>query len=96
MSSVTNVKKQEKGRFSVYFRKKHYDFMAHSEGKNLQGEGDPASAWQGLWWSGSGAGIFSDSVFSFSQRFMMVGSHLCWRLEANQVPPLLGSTDKSQ
>lgn len=36
MSSVTNIKKQEKGRFSVYFRKKHYDFMAHSEGKNLR------------------------------------------------------------
>ncbi|XP_018517421.1 arf-GAP with Rho-GAP domain, ANK repeat and PH domain-containing protein 1 [Lates calcarifer] len=31
VSSITNVKKQDKGRFSVYFRKKHYDFMAHSE-----------------------------------------------------------------
>ncbi|KAM9788515.1 arf-GAP with Rho-GAP domain, ANK repeat and PH domain-containing protein 1 [Neosynchiropus ocellatus] len=30
-SSITNVKKQDKGRFSIYFRKKHYDFMAHSE-----------------------------------------------------------------
>ncbi|XP_075888233.1 arf-GAP with Rho-GAP domain, ANK repeat and PH domain-containing protein 1 isoform X2 [Nelusetta ayraudi] len=31
VSSITNVKKQEKGRFSVYFRKKHYDFMAQSD-----------------------------------------------------------------
>uniref|UniRef100_A0A672FAI8 Arf-GAP with Rho-GAP domain, ANK repeat and PH domain-containing protein 1-like n=1 Tax=Salarias fasciatus TaxID=181472 RepID=A0A672FAI8_SALFA len=31
VSSITNVKKQDKGRFSVYFKKKHYDFMAHSE-----------------------------------------------------------------
>ncbi|KAF0022897.1 hypothetical protein F2P81_024878 [Scophthalmus maximus] len=31
VSSITNVKKQDKGRFSVYFRKKHYDFMAYSE-----------------------------------------------------------------
>ncbi|XP_029304199.1 arf-GAP with Rho-GAP domain, ANK repeat and PH domain-containing protein 1 [Cottoperca gobio] len=31
VSSITNVKKQDKGRFSVYFRKKHYDFMAHSD-----------------------------------------------------------------
>ncbi|XP_028276561.1 arf-GAP with Rho-GAP domain, ANK repeat and PH domain-containing protein 1 isoform X2 [Parambassis ranga] len=30
VSSITNVKKQDKGRFSVYFRKKHYDFMAHN------------------------------------------------------------------
>lgn len=35
VSSITNVKKQEKGRFSVYFRKKHYDFMAHSDGTKL-------------------------------------------------------------
>lgn len=34
VSSITNVKKQEKGRFSVYFRKKHYDFMAQSDGTN--------------------------------------------------------------
>lgn len=34
VSSITNVKKQDKGRFSVYFRKKHYDFMAHSDGTN--------------------------------------------------------------
>lgn len=32
VSSITNVKKQDKGRFSVYFRKKHYDFMAHRDG----------------------------------------------------------------
>ncbi|KAM7373800.1 hypothetical protein PAMP_006503 [Pampus punctatissimus] len=31
VSSITNVKKQDKGRFSVYFKKKHYDFMAHSD-----------------------------------------------------------------
>lgn len=31
VSSITQVKKQDKGRFSVYFKKKHYDFMAHSE-----------------------------------------------------------------
>lgn len=32
VSSITNVKKLERGRFSVYFKKKHYDFMAHSDG----------------------------------------------------------------
>ncbi|XP_067348222.1 arf-GAP with Rho-GAP domain, ANK repeat and PH domain-containing protein 1 isoform X2 [Channa argus] len=31
VSSITNVKKQDKRRFSVYFRKKHYDFMAHND-----------------------------------------------------------------
>ncbi|KAG8008355.1 Arf-GAP with Rho-GAP domain [Nibea albiflora] len=31
VSSITNVKKLDKRRFSVYFRKKHYDFMAHSD-----------------------------------------------------------------
>uniref|UniRef100_A0AAQ5Y8G3 Arf-GAP with Rho-GAP domain, ANK repeat and PH domain-containing protein 1-like n=1 Tax=Amphiprion ocellaris TaxID=80972 RepID=A0AAQ5Y8G3_AMPOC len=31
VSSITNVRKQDKGRFSVYFRKKHYDFMAHND-----------------------------------------------------------------
>ncbi|XP_047199620.1 arf-GAP with Rho-GAP domain, ANK repeat and PH domain-containing protein 1 isoform X1 [Hippoglossus stenolepis] len=31
VSSITNVKTQDKGRFTVYFRKKHYDFMAHSD-----------------------------------------------------------------
>lgn len=30
ISNITNIKKQDKGRFSIYFRKKHYDFMAHS------------------------------------------------------------------
>lgn len=33
VSSITNVKSQDKGRFSVYFRKKHYDFMAHNSGR---------------------------------------------------------------
>ncbi|XP_047463937.1 arf-GAP with Rho-GAP domain, ANK repeat and PH domain-containing protein 1 isoform X2 [Mugil cephalus] len=31
VSSITNVKTQDKGRFTIYFRKKHYDFMAHSD-----------------------------------------------------------------
>ncbi|KAM4546601.1 arf-GAP with Rho-GAP domain, ANK repeat and PH domain-containing protein 1 isoform 1-T3 [Fundulus diaphanus] len=31
VSSITNVKPQDKGRFSVYFRKKHYEFMAPSK-----------------------------------------------------------------
>nr|XP_057943989.1 arf-GAP with Rho-GAP domain, ANK repeat and PH domain-containing protein 1 isoform X2 [Doryrhamphus excisus] len=31
VSSMTNVKKLDKRRFSVYFKKKHYDFMAHSD-----------------------------------------------------------------
>lgn len=30
VSNITNIKKQDKGRFSIYFRKKHYDFLAHS------------------------------------------------------------------
>ncbi|XP_008400055.1 arf-GAP with Rho-GAP domain, ANK repeat and PH domain-containing protein 1 [Poecilia reticulata] len=30
VSSITNVKSQDRGRFSVNFRKKRYDFMAHS------------------------------------------------------------------
>lgn len=32
VSSITNLKKTDKRRFSIYFRKKRYDFMAHSEG----------------------------------------------------------------
>ncbi|XP_034033447.1 arf-GAP with Rho-GAP domain, ANK repeat and PH domain-containing protein 1 [Thalassophryne amazonica] len=31
VSSVTNVKKQDRARFSIYLGKKHYDFMAHSD-----------------------------------------------------------------
>ncbi|RVE63437.1 hypothetical protein OJAV_G00136170 [Oryzias javanicus] len=31
VSSITNVKKQDKGRFSVHFKKKRYDFLAHNE-----------------------------------------------------------------
>lgn len=31
VSSITNIKKQEKRRFSVFFRKKHFEFMAHSD-----------------------------------------------------------------
>ncbi|XP_029375449.1 arf-GAP with Rho-GAP domain, ANK repeat and PH domain-containing protein 1 isoform X2 [Echeneis naucrates] len=31
VSSITNVRKQDKGRFSIFFRKKHYDFMAHND-----------------------------------------------------------------
>ncbi|XP_072517548.1 arf-GAP with Rho-GAP domain, ANK repeat and PH domain-containing protein 1 isoform X2 [Salminus brasiliensis] len=31
VSSITNVRQQDRGRFSIYFRKKHFEFMAHSE-----------------------------------------------------------------
>ncbi|XP_039633654.1 arf-GAP with Rho-GAP domain, ANK repeat and PH domain-containing protein 1 isoform X1 [Perca fluviatilis] len=31
VSSITKVKKQDKCRFSVYFKKKHYDFVAHND-----------------------------------------------------------------
>ncbi|XP_029526027.2 arf-GAP with Rho-GAP domain, ANK repeat and PH domain-containing protein 1-like [Oncorhynchus nerka] len=31
VSSITDVRKQEKGRFSVYFSKKHFEFMAHNK-----------------------------------------------------------------
>ncbi|XP_020797435.2 arf-GAP with Rho-GAP domain, ANK repeat and PH domain-containing protein 1 [Boleophthalmus pectinirostris] len=31
LSNVTNIKCQDKGRFSVYLGKKHYDFMAHND-----------------------------------------------------------------
>ncbi|XP_061904994.1 mucin-5AC isoform X2 [Entelurus aequoreus] len=31
VSSITNIKKLDKRRFSVYFKKKHYDFMAPSD-----------------------------------------------------------------
>ncbi|XP_073727114.1 arf-GAP with Rho-GAP domain, ANK repeat and PH domain-containing protein 1 [Misgurnus anguillicaudatus] len=31
VSSITNVCKQDHRRFSIYFRKKHFEFMAHSE-----------------------------------------------------------------
>ncbi|XP_045896923.1 arf-GAP with Rho-GAP domain, ANK repeat and PH domain-containing protein 1 isoform X2 [Micropterus dolomieu] len=31
VSSITNVKKGDKRRFSIYFKKKHYDFMAHND-----------------------------------------------------------------
>ncbi|KAI4882270.1 hypothetical protein NFI96_027223 [Prochilodus magdalenae] len=31
VSSITNVREQDRGRFSIYFRKKHFEFMAHSE-----------------------------------------------------------------
>lgn len=39
VSSITNLKKQDKRRFSIYFKKKRYDFMAHSEGKVKEKEG---------------------------------------------------------
>lgn len=35
VSSITNVKRLDKGRFSVYFRKKRYDFMAHNNGRSM-------------------------------------------------------------
>ncbi|XP_035383109.1 arf-GAP with Rho-GAP domain, ANK repeat and PH domain-containing protein 1 isoform X2 [Electrophorus electricus] len=31
VSSISSVRQQDKGRFSIYFRKKHFEFMAHSE-----------------------------------------------------------------
>ncbi|XP_024114918.1 arf-GAP with Rho-GAP domain, ANK repeat and PH domain-containing protein 1 [Oryzias melastigma] len=31
VSSITNVKNLDKGRFSVYFKRKHYDFLAHND-----------------------------------------------------------------
>ncbi|XP_049598018.1 arf-GAP with Rho-GAP domain, ANK repeat and PH domain-containing protein 1 isoform X2 [Syngnathus scovelli] len=31
VSDITNVKKLDRGRFSIYFKKKHYDFLAHSD-----------------------------------------------------------------
>ncbi|XP_055082584.1 arf-GAP with Rho-GAP domain, ANK repeat and PH domain-containing protein 1-like [Periophthalmus magnuspinnatus] len=31
VSNITNIKRQDKGRFSVYLGKKHYDFMAHND-----------------------------------------------------------------
>ncbi|XP_060791271.1 arf-GAP with Rho-GAP domain, ANK repeat and PH domain-containing protein 2 isoform X2 [Neoarius graeffei] len=31
VSSITNVRQQDRGRFIIYFRKKHFEFMAHSE-----------------------------------------------------------------
>ncbi|XP_055797306.1 arf-GAP with Rho-GAP domain, ANK repeat and PH domain-containing protein 1-like [Salvelinus fontinalis] len=31
VSSITDVRKQEKGRFSIYFSKKHFEFMAHNK-----------------------------------------------------------------
>lgn len=33
ITSITNICRQNHGHFSVYFRKKHFEFMAHSEGK---------------------------------------------------------------
>lgn len=32
VSSITNISKQGKGRFSIHFGKKRFEFMAHSEG----------------------------------------------------------------
>ncbi|KAM9781841.1 arf-GAP with Rho-GAP domain, ANK repeat and PH domain-containing protein 1 isoform 4-T5 [Syngnathus typhle] len=31
VSGITNVKKLDRGRFSIYFKKKHYDFLAYSD-----------------------------------------------------------------
>lgn len=88
VSSITNVKKQDKGRFSVYFRKKHYDFMAHSEGKSTL-----LYTIRGL----TAVLLQSNKFFLvfFFQRFRMVGSVLCWRPEASQVPLPLNYMDKS-
>ncbi|XP_076843021.1 arf-GAP with Rho-GAP domain, ANK repeat and PH domain-containing protein 1 isoform X2 [Brachyhypopomus gauderio] len=31
VSSISSVRSQDRGRFSIYFRKKHFEFMAHNE-----------------------------------------------------------------
>lgn len=37
VASITNVRQQDRGRFFVHLRKKHFEFMAHSEGENAAG-----------------------------------------------------------
>lgn len=41
VSSITDVRKQEKGRFSIYFSKKHFEFMAHNKGELLMDMDSP-------------------------------------------------------
>lgn len=37
VSSITNVRQQDKGRFFIQFRKKRLEFMAHNDGKTETG-----------------------------------------------------------
>ncbi len=36
VTSITNIREQDQGRFSVYLQKKRFEFMAHSEGRKLE------------------------------------------------------------
>ncbi len=36
VTSITNIREQDQGRFSIYLQKKHFEFMAHSEGRKLE------------------------------------------------------------
>lgn len=85
VSSITNLKKQDKRRFSIYFKKKHYDFMAHSEGKIKKKEKERGMLFLLL--------VFPHDLF-IHQRFTMVGSRLSWRPEGSRVLPHQSSTDK--
>lgn len=40
VTSITNIRKQDHGHFSVSLQKKNFEFMAHSEGKLYNGELD--------------------------------------------------------
>lgn len=84
VSSITNLKKQDKRRFSIYFRKKHYDFMAHSEGK-IKKKKERGTLYLLL--------VFPHDLF-IHQRFTTAGSGLSWHLEGSQVLPHQNSTDK--
>lgn len=33
VTSITNIREQDQGRFSIYLQKKHFEFMAHNDGK---------------------------------------------------------------
>lgn len=84
VSSITNLKKQEKRRFSIYFRKKHYDFMAHNEGR-IKKKKERGMLYLLL--------VFPHDLFTH-QRFTTVGSRLSWHPEGSRVLPHQSSTDK--
>lgn len=84
VSSITNLKKQDKRRFSIYFKKKRYDFMAHSEGKVKEEEGRHIQYC---------LLVLTHDLF-IHQRFTMVGSHPYWRLEGSRVLPRRSFMDK--
>ncbi|KAK5917584.1 hypothetical protein CgunFtcFv8_002420 [Champsocephalus gunnari] len=69
VSSITNVKKQDKRRFSVYFRKKHYDFMAHNDEVH-EGWDTRSRAYAALWghdlWIYHSKEAFQLGIASFS------------------------------